>query len=235
MRERESFFILYSASARDCYLSWKSNMNLKTSFILRAVRWILVYAINKYYRLFSFITGVYTPHFRSHCALCLYSKNRSLVWQYLSIKSRWNFLWTIPFRHQTIPNWEQARTRTGKNRKSTGWKTFFVDLIVGDKKQDAAYFSVRIHKKVLNKHVISIISPEVLFKNTDYAECLLHTLLNYLIFGVIFSKKNAIFFADWTYDSNRSDGTCLQFPSPFHHWITFDFCHKESVSCVITY
>jgi hypothetical protein len=77
--------ILYSAAeggyACDCYLSWKINMNLKTSFILETVLWILAYAINKYYCLFSYLKirkfhllgggGVHPstppPHFRGPC------------------------------------------------------------------------------------------------------------------------------------------------------------------------
>ena len=49
--------ILYSVAeggyACNCYLTWKMKMNVKTTFILKPVHWILDYEINKYYCLFS--------------------------------------------------------------------------------------------------------------------------------------------------------------------------------------
>ena len=51
---------------------------------------------------------------------------------------------------------------------------------------------------MLKTHVNLIICSEVLFNKIKYVECLLHALLNYLIFEVIFSKncfsKNSPFF-----------------------------------------
>jgi hypothetical protein len=50
-------------------------------------------------------------------------------------------------------------------------------------------FLVEFVKKVLKTHVILIICPKFLCKKIDYVERLLHALLNYLIFLVIFSKN----------------------------------------------
>jgi hypothetical protein len=68
----------------------------------------------------------------------------------------------------------------------------------------------RVRKKVLKRPVNLIICSEVLFKKIDYVECLLHALLNYLIFGVIFLKvvfpKIRHFLTSitgWTCDFNR--------------------------------
>jgi hypothetical protein len=50
-------------------------------------------------------------------------------------------------------------------------------------------FLVELVKKVLKTHLILIICSKVLNKKIDYVQCLLHDLLTYLIFWVIFSKK----------------------------------------------
>jgi hypothetical protein len=70
------------------------------------------------------------------------------------------------------------------------WKNpFFIDPVFGHKNQNVASFSGRIRPKVLKTHATLIICFEVLFERIDYVECLLHALLNYLIFAVIFSKN----------------------------------------------
>jgi hypothetical protein len=81
--------------ACDCYLSWKINMNLKTSFILEAVLRILAYAMNKYYCLFSFIGGrgectPSPPHFGGPCpqpphTLCLWI----VIIQFVNCYNNW--------------------------------------------------------------------------------------------------------------------------------------------------
>jgi len=142
---------------------------------------------------------VYTPHFRSHCALCSYS-TKTKVWFSNTYQQNQHEIFCELFRLDTkqyqIENrlgLEPVKTENLPVEKLSLLTSFFVI-----KTKMSHIFLIEFVKKVLNKDVISIISPEVLFKKIDYVECLLHTLLNYLIFGVIFSKNrfsktNAIF------------------------------------------
>ena len=64
-------------------------------------------------------------------------------------------------------------------------------------------------------HAILIICSHVLLEKLDYVECLLHALLNYLIFGVIFSKN------------------CFSKNSPFFRWFLTGFTGISPVGHVI--
>jgi hypothetical protein len=96
---------------------------------------------------------------------------------------------------------DRIRTGPDRLRKSTGpvktgispVETFkkypLLTLFLAIKTKMSHISFGRVRKKVLKTHVILIICSKILCKKIDYVECLLHALLNYLIFWVMFSKN----------------------------------------------
>jgi hypothetical protein len=114
-----------------------------------------------------------------------------------SLCQSWKQSWSRSGRTGPVEkvNW------AGRDRNFTGWNFWKIssfDPFLAIKTKISHIFSVGFVKKLLKTHVILIICSKVHCKKIDYVQCLLHGLLKYLIFSVMFSincfsKEFAIF------------------------------------------